>query len=64
MNSDEIDVKIATLQSRLDGEIEKYNIAIDENAGFDIRKKIREEMRRIGDEIIALKKTMPSQKNS
>jgi len=60
MHVEEIEIRITKLQAELDREIEKYNVAIDENAGFDTRKKIREEMRRIGNEIIDLKKTIPT----
>ena len=61
MEPREIQLKIAELQAHLNGEIEKYSRAIDDNSGFDARKRIREEMRRIGGEIITLKSQLPSQ---
>jgi hypothetical protein len=61
MEPHEIQRRIAGLQAQLNEEIEKYSKAIDDNSGFDVRKRIREEMRRIGSEIIALKSQLPPQ---
>ncbi|MCW3117501.1 MAG: hypothetical protein JWM28_1583 [Chitinophagaceae bacterium] len=58
MKPEECQIKIDELSTRLNEQIKNYNRALQIEAGYNVRKEIRNEMSRTEEEILVLRQKM------